>query len=453
LFVNKDDIMIIAGTRPEVIKIAPVIWWLDRQGVNYNFVWSGQHYDYEMSQIFFEQLRIPKPVDYLEVGIQAQNTAQQVALLIQKIVSVVKKRKPKFIYSIGDTNTVLASALASVYTATPFIHDEAGMRSFDDSMIEEANRKMADAIANFRFAPTKIAVSNLLHEGIPSPTIRLVGSTAVDSLLYVISHNFLKEEMFSIYNVDASRYLLFTIHRRENLAERRLRGIISLLVEIARKLPDYIIIFPVHPHTKKHMERMRIVEKLNIYDNIRLVEPLGYFEFITLLKDSRVVVTDSGGVQEEAFILGRRTVTLRKTTEWPETVILGYNYLVDPDDVRKAENIVVKSVELQELRPQQLSTCPLGDGNAGRRIAKLLQLLSEVKMERGPEPRRYPLMHSTTKIYDLTSASKNGPLIIPRKSKYLKKIFIKQRSLVRDRDILKLIKVDWRNIDKSIECL
>ena len=306
MFVNKAHIMIIVGTRPEAIKVAPIIWWLDRLGVDYIFIWSGQHYDYEMSSVFFEQLRLPNPDEYLSEGFQVQGVEQQVALLIQEIVNVAKRRKPGFIYALGDTNTTLASALASVYVTKPFIHDEAGMRSFDDSMIEEANRRIADAVANFRFAPTKIAILNLLYEGILSSTIKLVGSTVVDTLLYVISHNLLKEEIFNIYDVSPSQYLLFTIHRRENLTEIRLPSIVSMLMKTARKLSNYKIIFPVHPHTKKCMEEMGLTKKLSSCDNIQLTNPLGYFEFITLLKNASVVVTDSGGVQEEAFILGKK---------------------------------------------------------------------------------------------------------------------------------------------------
>jgi len=199
------------------------------------------------------------------------------------------------------------------------------------------------------------------------------------------------------------------------------------------------------------MEEMELTKAFRPYGNIQLVKPLGYFEFITLLKSARVVVTDSGGVQEESFIFGRRTVTLRKTTEWPETVILGYNHLVDPEDVSKAVNIVLKSVELPEQSPPQLSTCPLGDGNAGRRIARVLRLLTEVKIERGLEASRYPLVCSTTKVCGLTLGFKNRSLSTREKSKYLDKIFTGKENLTIDKEISKVIKVDWMRIDKSVE--
>jgi UDP-N-acetylglucosamine 2-epimerase (non-hydrolysing) len=300
------SVMIVAGTRPEVIKLAPVIWSLEKLGVDYIFVWSGQHFDYEMSRIFFEQLRLPEPDEYLNIGFQSLDVIQQVEMLIHGISNAIKKREPKYVYALGDTNTVLASALASVYTMKPFIHDEAGMRSFDLFMLEEVNRKIADSIASFRLSPTKIAVLNLLYEGIPLSTIRLVGSTVVDTLLYVISRNLLKREVFEEYDLDPLNYILSTIHRRENLTEKRILNIISILIKIATDLPEYKIIFPIHPHTRKRLQETGLIEKVKGFKNILLTKPFGYLEFITLLKEARVVVTDSGGVQEEAFLLGKK---------------------------------------------------------------------------------------------------------------------------------------------------
>jgi UDP-N-acetylglucosamine 2-epimerase (non-hydrolysing) len=448
--VNRDAIMIVAGTRPEAIKIAPVLWWLDKLGVNYIFIWSGQHYDYEMSKIFFEQLRLPEPDEYLDVGAQAQDVAQQVALLIQRLVSAIKRYNPQIIYALGDTNTTLAAALASVYTAKPFIHDEAGMRSFDSSMLEENNRKIADAIANFRLAPTKIAVLNLLYEGAPPHTIRLVGSAAVDVLIYVISRKLLKEEIFNLLELKPSEYLIFTIHRRENLTAEKLQDITFLLTEISNKLPNYKIIFPIHPHTRKRLDEAGLLKTLSSCNNIVLTEPLGYFEFITLIKEARVVVTDSGGVQEEALILGKKTITLRKTTEWPETFILGYNNLVDLDNINKTINVIIKSVEEPEPTPPQLSTCPLGDGNAGRRVAKLLQTFSEANIKRGFEEQGYPLPRLTTNIKDLALCFKNGlPFVFESFEGGTNKFCVLRENLTVE-DMIQIIKTDWSMIDKIL---
>jgi len=447
---NKDSIMIVAGTRPEAIKIAPLIWWLDKLGVDYIFIWSGQHYDYEMSKIFFEQLRLPEPDEYLDVGAQAQDVAQQVALLIQRLVSTIKRRNPKIIYALGDTNTTLAAALASVYTAKPFVHDEAGMRSFDPSMLEENNRKMADAIANFRLAPTKIAVLNLLYEGAPPHTIKLVGSAVVDALLYVISHKLLKEEILNTYELKPSQYLVFTVHRRENLTDKKLYQITSLLTEMSNKLPNYKMIFPVHPHTRKRLEETGLLKTLSFCNNIVLTAPLGYFEFITLIKEARVVVTDSGGVQEEAFILGKRIITLRKITEWPETFILGYNHLTDLNDINEAIDIIIKSVEAPEPIPPQLSTCPLGDGNTGQRVAKLLQKIAETNIERESKGDGYPLPRLTTSIKDLALCFKNGlPFVYESSEECTNKLCVSRENLTQE-EMFQIVKTDWSMIDKIL---
>jgi UDP-N-acetylglucosamine 2-epimerase (non-hydrolysing) len=446
--------MIVAGTRPEAIKITPIIWWLNYLGVDYVFVWSGQHYDYEMSRIFFEQLNLPEPGEYLDIGTQAQGVEHQVALLIQGITNVAKKKEPKLIYSLGDTNTTLATALTSVYLAKPFIHDEAGMRSFDNLMLEENNRRVADAVATFRLAPTKIAVLNLLYEGVPSFTIRLVGSTLVDVLLYVVLHKLLKEDVFGGYRILPSQYVLFTVHRRENLTERRLKNIASILTGVARRLSEYKIVFPIHPYTRKCLEELGLVKVLSSHDNILMTKPLGYLEFITLLKNARVVVTDSGGVQEEAFILAKRTVTLRNTTEWPETVVLGYNKLVSPDDVDKAVDTIAKSVELPELNPPQLSECPLGDGNAGRRVAKLLQLLSETGIERNVETMKtkgYPLPRLKVGSDHMALCFEKGLPIIQDELRYgFSSNVCVLRDDLADEEILEIIKVNWAKIDELL---
>jgi hypothetical protein len=225
-------------------------------------------------------------------------------------------------------------------------------------------------------------------------------------------------------------------------------------MEVARRLPDYKIIFPVHPHTKKRIEEEGLTEKFNHYNNIQLVKPLGYFEFISLLKCARVVVTDSGGVQEEAFVLGKRIVTLRKTTEWPETVILSYNCLVDPDDINEAVNVIIKSVDLPEPNPPQLSTCPLGDGKAGRRIAKLLQLLSEAGIMRGIRNKQVPPNTLGSKVFSSTSSIKNRLLdYYLRESNHLDRGPITGKDLMTDKELLRFIKVDWAKVDKSMEGL
>jgi UDP-N-acetylglucosamine 2-epimerase (non-hydrolysing) len=459
--------MIVAGTRPEAIKLAPVIWWLNRLDVDYVFVWSGQHYDYEMSKIFFEQLRLPEPDKFLGVGLQASVVEEQVALLIKRIAETIKEFDTKIVYALGDTNTTLATVLASVYVSKPFIHDEAGMRSFDLSMLEEINRRVADAIAVFRFAPTRIAVINLLYEGMPQHTIRLVGSTAVDTLLYALTNNLIREDVLEVYNLEPNRYVVITIHRRENLTEKTLCNIILALVEISRKLQGTKIVFPVHPHTLNRLNQLGLLNTLTAQNNILLLKPMGYFEFLALLKNACLVITDSGGVQEEAFILGKRIITLRKITEWPETVILGYNILVDPNNFNEiVQNVVDALNHRLESHKQPLFVSPLGDGNAGRRVARLLSLLVEKDIQREFEIRItdhvYPIPYITdlSEAHNVTLCFENRlplPLALQvykdRKSIDGKRTEIKcvERGTLTKEDLIKIIEVDWNSIDKYLE--
>jgi UDP-N-acetylglucosamine 2-epimerase (non-hydrolysing) len=434
-------VMIVAGTRPEAIKLAPVLWWLDKLGVEYTFIWSGQHYEYEMSSIFFEQLNLPAPDEYLNVGSQAQDLASKVVILIQKIVDAIKRWKPKFVYALGDTNTTLASALASVYTSEPFVHDEAGMRSYDTSMIEEMNRRICDSIANFRLAPTKIAFLNLLNEGALPDDIRLVGSTVVDVLLYITSSkNIFKNTLLTDLNLEPLQYTLVTIHRRENLTESQLRKIVDLLTTVANFTPDHTFVMPVHPHTQKNLNAYGLYKLLEKYSNIKLIKPLGYIEFITLLKNSKVVITDSGGVQEEAFILGKRILTLRKTTEWIETVLLGYNTLLDINNAQSVISEVVNAINSPTLKPPELSTSPIGDGNAGKRVATILQRLAETKLERGISP-------------SLLEKHSDRIFLCLQKNRKLLQEDNTFRSLTRiplapDPELAELVKVDWSQINE-----
>jgi UDP-N-acetylglucosamine 2-epimerase (non-hydrolysing) len=284
--------MVVAGTRPEAIKIAPVLWWMDRLGVEYIFVWSGQHYDYEISRVFFDQLKLPEPNKYLETVQMAHDVSEQVTVMIRELTSLAKNIDPKFIYALGDTNTTLSAALASVYANRPFIHDEAGMRSFDLLMLEEINRRIADAISFFRLAPTKISMLNLLYEGFSLNTIRLVGSTVIDTLLYILRNNLTNDKILTELSLEPGRFILATLHRRENLSSTRLNKIISILVTLATSLSEYTIVIPLHPHTKKRLIDLGLMNTLMALNGVKLTKPLDYFSFISLMKNSIIVLTE-----------------------------------------------------------------------------------------------------------------------------------------------------------------
>ena len=362
-----NPVMVIAGTRPETIKLSPVIKWLQKLRVDTIFTWSGQHYDYELGKVFFKQLDLPEPDVNLDV--RSGSHSKQTAKAMIRLEKTIAQYKPSLIVSEGDTNMVAAAALTAIKTHVPFAHVEAGLRSYDRTMPEEINRMVADSLSELLFAPTELAVMNLTHEGIPLRKIHLTGNTIVD---VVINH---KDtacrrgiELLEELNVGSDRYILITLHRQENTDNvSRLSNIIKALSLLSEK---HKIIFPMHPRTKNKLRRMGLLKTLKDKENLKLIPPLGYFEFLGLLSHSLAVLTDSGGVQEEAFTLGIPTVTLRYNTERPETVQYGMNVLAgtEPESISDlAEDQIQRFEELRNnLKTKQN---PFGDGNAGRRIA------------------------------------------------------------------------------------
>ena len=369
-------IVLVAGTRPEAVKLAPVVWALNQLDQDFTFVWSGQHYDYEMSKIFFRELNLPEPDFNLDVREKTQGT--QVAHILMGIENIVKKSSDcGIIVAEGDTNTVLGAALASVKSGWLFGHIEAGLRSFSRIMPEEINRVIADSIANIHFSPSVNSVLNLLYEGVIPWRIHLTGNTIVDTVNRVLPDikkrgNKIVEEMGIKEN-----FGLVTLHRAENVDNpRRLKNILSALKTISK---DLTLIFPVHPRTRKRLieyKLLRFIEK----SNICLVRPIGYFDFLGLLSKSEIIFTDSGGVQEEALIIGVPCITLRYNTERPETVWKGGNFLVGDDYeeiVRTAKCVVNNRDEILEKIGKGEN--PYGDGKAGERIARTLKELDQDK--------------------------------------------------------------------------
>jgi UDP-N-acetylglucosamine 2-epimerase (non-hydrolysing) len=370
-------IMIVAGTRPEAIKLAPVIWSLDKLGVDYVFVWSGQHYDYEMSRVFFNQLGLPDPD--LDLDVRSGSHAEQTARIMIGVEKAIIDYKPSIVVAQGDTNTTLASALASVKSLTPFAHVEAGLRSWDKTMPEEVNRVVADSIAELNFAPTWLAAVNLMHSGVPLKKIYVTGNTIVD-VVYKYKDLVVEwgEKLLGEYKLEPGNYALVTIHRQENTDNQwRLENIVKALIELSKHIP---VVFPAHPRTTRRLEAIGLLESLK--KNVKLLSPLGYFEFLGLLSKSAIVLTDSGGVQEEACILGIPTLTLRYNTERPETVLAGTNILVGVE----AENILEKALETVNKRRHLIERRNrnelLGDGRAGERIASTLRgSMGKVRVE------------------------------------------------------------------------
>jgi len=357
---------IVAGTRPEIIKLHPVMKWLDRIGVDFLLVWSGQHYDYEMSGVFFEELSIDKP--HIDLEVRSGSHAEQTAKIMVGLEKVIEECRPNIVVSEGDTNTVLASALASVKKLTPFAHVEAGLRSWNFIMPEEINKRVADSIATIHFSPTKLAALNLVFEGVPVKRIHIVGNTIVDVIKeFRVRAEELGYKLLDSMGLEPEGYAVLTHHRTENVDDReRLARILRAVYELSKNIR---IVFPIHSRIRGRIQNFGLE---NYLDNVIIAQPLGYLEFLGLLIHSSLVLTDSGGVQEEAFTLKIPTVVLRYNTERPETLAYGVNVLAGADP----EEIVLKARRQLERRDEirKLSfNNPLGDGRAGERIAKILK--------------------------------------------------------------------------------
>lgn len=343
----------ILGTRPEIIKMSPIIRELEKQQLNYFILHTGQHYSYNMDKAFFEQLKLPEPKYNLNVG--SGTHAEETGKMLMGIEKILQKEKPQIVLVEGDTNTVLAGALAATKLLIKVGHVEAGLRSYDREMPEEINRILTDHMSDYLFAPTPKANENLLNEGISENKIFVTGNTIVDAVLQNIK---LAEDYA---DPPYKEYFLVTLHRQENVDNKtRLKKIIKGL-ELASEHFKIPIIYPVHPRTKRKLAKFGIrVNKL------KLIEPVDYLTFLNLLHNAKLVFTDSGGVQEEACILKTPCVTLRYNTERPETLEAGANILagIEPESIlEKAKFMIGKKKEWQN---------PFGDGKASKRILKVI---------------------------------------------------------------------------------
>lgn len=359
--------MVVASTRPELIKLSPVMRALDGEGLDYPFITTGQHYDRSLFQGFIEDLELKKPEYDIKVGSGSQ--AYQTSFAMVELEKIMEKERPSVVIVEGDTNSVLSASLAAVKLHIPVAHVEAGLRSFDRTMPEEINRILADHCSEVLFAPTEKAGLNLINEGIPPEKIFIVGNTIVDATVQNLEIAKEKSEIAERYPKD---YLVLTLHRAENVDKRgRLKGIVEALRRIGED-----IIFPVHPRTKKMLETSGLGEDL---DNITLVEPMGYLDFLLLMSRAKAILTDSGGIQEEAIILKVPCITLRTTTERPETIEAGGNILagVETEGILEKAKLVLENQEV--YRRMRSAENPFGDGRTGERIVKILLKLYEEK--------------------------------------------------------------------------
>ena len=307
----------IFGTRPEIIKLSSLIPLLE-QTFDHLLIHTGQHYDHEMDQIFFEELKLPKPKYNLHIGSSSQGT--QTAQMLEQIEHILTSEKPNVVLVQGDTNTTLAGALAASKLNIPIIHLEAGCRSFNRRMPEEINRVVVDQLAELLLPADEDSVRNLLNEGLPENKIHLVGNTIFDACvrnLHLTEQNSILDEL----NLTPNQYILSTIHRAENTQETELKNIVDAFNDLGKKIK---VVFPLHPRTKMAMEKYN----LSFNKEIIITKPLSYIQFLTLLAKSRICISDSGGVQDEALVCNIPCLIPRYETEWPRLVNAKKNYLI-----------------------------------------------------------------------------------------------------------------------------
>lgn len=327
----------ILGTRPEIIKMAPIIDEISKRDIDQIVLHTGQHYDAEMSDNFFKDLDIRTPDYNIHVG--SGTHGKQTGLMMQRIEEVLLEEKPDIVLVQGDTNAVLAGALVASKLHIPIGHVEAGLRSFDMTMPEEVNRRVADVSSLMYFVPTVKSAINLLAEGVSRKNLFVTGNTVVDACfrhLELAKEKGISEQSLKELNIDEmDNILTLTMHRAENVdVKERVVNIIDAL----KQLDDMNIIFPIHPRTKNTLEKFGLFEELNNLEHVHIIKPLGYLDFLYLTSVSTLILTDSGGLQEEAITLDVPALTLRYNTERPETVTAGGNILVGSDKDAILEN-------------------------------------------------------------------------------------------------------------------
>ena len=349
-------IITVVGARPQFIKAAPVSRELRKNFIE-KLIHTGQHYDKNMSEIFFEELGIPVPDYNLNIG--SGNHGKMTGEMLSQLEEIYINEKPDCVLVYGDTNSTLAGALAASKLLIPVIHVEAGLRSFNKSMPEEQNRILTDNISKLLLVPTSDAERNLKNEGIIEGVYN-IGDVMYDAVLMFKERSKDKEDILQKLNLSKNEYILTTIHRAENTNNiDRLKDIIEALNESNEK-----IILPLHPRTKKFITDYG----LSFNNNVRVIEPIGYLEMLMLETNSKKILTDSGGVQKEAYFMGKPCITMRDETEWVETVEVGWNIIVGTDKSNILEAI-------KNFNPNSKQELIFGDGKASEKIVRLINEL------------------------------------------------------------------------------
>ncbi len=360
------SVMVIVGTRPEIIKMAPVVRAFRKNNVHFTFVHCGQHYDYDMSQQFIEQLGLPQP-DYA-YRTKSSSQAVQTARILTLTERLLKETKPSLVLVEGDTNTVLAAALAAVKISVPVGHVEAGLRSNDLRMPEEHNRRLTDHISSFLFAPTGVAEKNLVREDVWG-RIYVTGNTVIDAV--VQNMPIASRASRILESIEFGEFALATAHRAENVDDEK------TLVDFMQAFEEapLPVVYPMHPRTRNRLRANRRYPKLEKTKNVQILPPVSYFDFLVLMKKCRMIITDSGGIQEEATAppIRKQVLVIRRSTERPEAVEAGFAKVVGTERrgiLRAIDETMNGTIELPKASP-------FGDGNSGRRISEIVKNILE----------------------------------------------------------------------------
>jgi UDP-N-acetylglucosamine 2-epimerase (non-hydrolysing) len=356
-------IYLVAGARPNFMKIAPLIQEFKKENIKFKLIHTGQHYDYNMSKIFFDDLGIPEPDIYLGIG--SGTHAVQTAKIMIEFEKIMIKEEPLLVVVVGDVNSTIACALVAKKLHNKVAHIEAGLRSFDMKMPEEVNRLLTDQISDFLFTTEKSAALNLKSEGINADKVFFVGNIMIDTLIMNLEKA-KKLNLLEKYNLKKNDYALITLHRPSNVdTKENLEKLLKILKFLNEKVK---IFFPIHPRTKKNLEKFDLEKEVKDL-NIILSNPVGYLEFLNLILNSKLILTDSGGIQEEASYLKIPILTARESTERPITVDEGTNVIIGNDLVKAKKYIE----EIFSNQYKQGKSIEKWDGQTAKRIVRIFK--------------------------------------------------------------------------------